>query len=701
MKPRSKCSRRVALAAMMIMMAAATLAIVAVDARAAGVDAPTRVAAPVTDTSARAEELAFSDLLRARAAAIRDHIGGLIAAIPGLPADFGRAGQALAADVAPVGFAKLALLLVAAVALGFGLEAGLRRVVAGSWRWGEQYKISSASERLRIMASRAGLSAAGLIVFTLGTIGPLLMADLPPLAAQVALAYLLALCGFRLASMVVRVALASDIDVPSAADELRLIPMRPEAARQWHGYLCWLVGWFAFGKATVEVVGALGFSLEARRLVAYILGLGLLGIALRIVWRRRDIPVTAMPVAQQFAVRANCWLLSVYFVLLWASWVLSALVTFWLCAIVGALSVALGFTHRAVAYVARPVAPAGEEAKPQGMAALCIERAVRAALIVGAALLLVRAWDVNLATVAAGDSFFMRMAHAAVNILVIGLAADLAWRIVEALIERQLGALGPAGTIDPAGEESRHQARLRTLLPISKKLAAVVIFTIAALTMLSEAGIQIGPLIAGAGVIGLAVGFGAQTLVRDIFSGFFYLLDDAFRVGEYIQSGNYKGTVESFSIRSVRLRHHRGPLYTIPFGVLGAVQNMSRDWVIDVMSIGVTYDTNLDEVKKVIKQIGKQLGEDPELKPIIIEPLKMQGVQQFGDFAIQIRLKMMTRPGEQFVVRRRAYALIKKEFDARGIKFAFPTVQVAGGAENSVAAVARQAIEMTQQTAAQ
>ena len=121
---------------------------------------------------------------------------------------------------------------------------------------------------------------------------------------------------------------------------------------------------------------------------------------------------------------------------------------------------------------------------------------------------------------------------------------------------------------------------------------------------LSALGVQIGPLIAGAGVVGVAVGFGAQTLVKDVISGMFYLLDDAFRVGEYIQSGSYKGTVESFSLRSVKLRHHRGPLYTVPFGELGAVQNMSRDWVIDKMSVGVTYDTDLDKVKKLIKQIG-------------------------------------------------------------------------------------------------
>jgi len=685
-----------------ILLAAALTLFAAAGPRAVAApnDPVTPVAVTATGAQDPAEELALAEFLRVRVHAIRDHVGALIAAVPGLPADFQRAGRALANDVGPVGWPKVLLVLLVAVGLAFGLETGLRRAVAGNWRWSGEYRIASVGERLRVMASRAGLATAGVIVFTVGAISPLLAVDWPPLVSQVALVYLLALCGFRAVSTVSRLALASDIAVPAAADQLRLIPMTADAARQWQGYVCALAGWFAFGKATVEAVRTLGFPQDARALVAYILGLGLLGIALRIAWRPREVPVKAMTVAQQFAVRTSRWLLSAYFVLLWASWVLSALVTFWLCAIVGALSVALGFTHRAVGYVTRPLEPAGEGSDRQGVTALSIERGVRAALIVGAALLLVRAWDVNLATVAAGDSLFMRMAHAAVNILVIGLVADLAWRIVEALIERQLGALGSADTAGAAGEDSRHEARLRTLLPISKKLAAVVIFTIAALTMLSEAGIQIGPLIAGAGVIGLAVGFGAQTLVRDIFSGFFYLLDDAFRVGEYIQSGNYKGTVESFSIRSVRLRHHRGPLYTIPFGVLGAVQNMSRDWVIDILTVGVTYDTDLDLVKKIIKKIGKELGEDPELKPIILQPLKMQGVQQFGDFAIQIRLKMMTRPGEQFVVRRRAYALIKKEFDTNGIKFAFPTVQVAGGGDAAIAAAARQALEAGAPTAA-
>jgi small-conductance mechanosensitive channel len=120
-------------------------------------------------------------------------------------------------------------------------------------------------------------------------------------------------------------------------------------------------------------------------------------------------------------------------------------------------------------------------------------------------------------------------------------------------------------------------------------------------------------------------------------------------------------------------------VFTIPYGQLGAVKNSSRDWVIDKLTLGVTYDTDLEKAKKLIKKIGQDLAKDPEFAPKILEPLKMQGVEQFGDFAIQIRIKMKTLPNEQFTIRRRAYAMIKQAFDANGIHFAYPTVQVAGG----------------------
>ena len=146
------------------------------------------------------------------------------------------------------------------------------------------------------------------------------------------------------------------------------------------------------------------------------------------------------------------------------------------------------------------------------------------------------------------------------------------------------------------------------------------------------------------------------------------------------------GTVEGFSLRSVRLRHHRGPVFTVPFGSLGAIQNMSRDWAIDKMTIGITYDSDVDLARKLIKKIDLELAADPEFAADTLQPLKMQGIENFGDFAVELKMKVMTKPGTAFGIKRRALFLIKKAFDENGIKIAVPTVHVEGGNETAAAA---------------
>jgi small-conductance mechanosensitive channel len=363
---------------------------------------------------------------------------------------------------------------------------------------------------------------------------------------------------------------------------------------------------------------------------------------------------------------------------------------FWLLAVALLLPGAIKVARMASHNVSRPAAGAEAPSAP-GLMAVFLDRGLRAVLIAGAALLLAHAWGIDLVEMSGRDTLLTRLLRGALSSVVILLVADLIWQVVKSLIDRRLSraeALSPPGT-----EAAVRQARLRTLLPIFRNVIFVVLAVVAVMMALSALGVEIGPLIAGAGIVGVAVGFGSQTLVKDVISGIFYLLDDAFRVGEYITSGSYKGTVESFGFRSVKLRHHRGPIYTVPFGVLGAVQNMSRDWVIDKLTVGVAYDSDFDKAKKLIKQIGRDLAEDPEFAPHIIEPLKMQGVEQFGDYGIQIRLKMTTKPGEQFVIRRRALALIKKAFDENGIRFAVPTVQVAGN-EDTGPVAAHQALKL-------
>ncbi len=456
-----------------------------------------------------------------------------------------------------------------------------------------------------------------------------------------------------------------------------------------------LAGWINLGWA---IARGLSVFLVAAGL-ALLLCVILRDLATALQRRYAGAAETGAPGAAQ-TIRAG-YRLAVVAVVVGAAWLLASIylhsatatAAFWVLAVAGALPFVLQPVQIMVASFLR-IDP---ERRPDGsisIPAICLDRGIRALLIIGTVLALAWALDFDLVEIATGDSLLTRIARATFSVAVIGLVADFVWHLASTAIDSRLQTADEDGPIET--DEARRHARLRTLLPIMRNVLLILIAVTSVLMALSSIGVQIGPLLAGAGVVGIAVGFGAQTLVRDIFSGMFFLLDDAFRIGEYIISGSYKGTVESFSLRSIKLRHHRGSLYTVPFGELGAVQNMSRDWVLDKLSVGVTYDTDVDEVKGIIKQIGKELAQNEEFRPHIIETLKMQGVEQFGDFAIQIRMKMMTRPGEQFVIRRRAYAMIKKAFDANGIKFAFPTVTIAGSGAGAEPAAAQQALQLIQ-----
>jgi small-conductance mechanosensitive channel len=189
---------------------------------------------------------------------------------------------------------------------------------------------------------------------------------------------------------------------------------------------------------------------------------------------------------------------------------------------------------------------------------------------------------------------------------------------------------------------------------------------------LAAAGVNIGPLLAGAGVLGLAVGFGAQKLVADVISGLFYLYEDAFRMNEYIQTQSGKGVVENIGLRSVRLRHHRGPVFTIPFSDMGTIQNHSRDWVKIKFTFNVPVDTDVEMVRKLVKKVGVTLEQDPELEGKFLEPLKSQGAIAIAGRSFTIGCKFTSRPGQQFLIRRKAYAALQKALEEKGISLYMP-----------------------------
>ncbi|WP_171235392.1 mechanosensitive ion channel family protein [Ruegeria sp. HKCCA6837] len=273
----------------------------------------------------------------------------------------------------------------------------------------------------------------------------------------------------------------------------------------------------------------------------------------------------------------------------------------------------------------------------------------------------------------------------ALDVMVIIFIGYILFHFFRIWIDSKIAEEVDDGTEAELGDEGGEggQSRLATLLPLFRgAILAVVVVTIV-LIVLMELGINVSPLFAGAGVVGLAVGFGSQTLVRDIFSGAFFLLDDAFRKGEYIDIGDVKGTVEKISVRSMQLRHHLGALNTIPFGEIKVLTNYSRDWVIMKLPLRVTYDTDVEKVRKLIKKLGQQLLTDPVIGDNFIQPLKSQGVIEMQDSAMIIRVKFMTKPGDQWLVRKKVYQEIRELFAREGIKFAHRevTVRLADGKE--------------------
>jgi small-conductance mechanosensitive channel len=219
-------------------------------------------------------------------------------------------------------------------------------------------------------------------------------------------------------------------------------------------------------------------------------------------------------------------------------------------------------------------------------------------------------------------------------------------------------------------------SRLATLLPLVRNFVLALVVTAASLVVATELGVNVAPLLGGAGIIGLAIGFGSQALVRDILSGAFFLFDDAFRKGEYIDIGGVKGTVERISLRSFQLRHHLGALHTVPFGEIKHLTNFSRDWVMMKLPLRLTYDTDPEKVRKIVKKIGIELLDHPEEGRKFMQPLKSQGVFMMEDSAMIIRVKYMTRPGDQWTTRKLVYQRIREAFAENGIRFAHREVTV-------------------------
>lgn len=232
----------------------------------------------------------------------------------------------------------------------------------------------------------------------------------------------------------------------------------------------------------------------------------------------------------------------------------------------------------------------------------------------------------------------------------------------------------------------RDNQRLETLGRVFRYAANVLITALAGMLVFTELGISIAPILATAGVLGLAIGFGAQSLVKDYFSGFFLLLEDQVRHGDVIEAGGKSGLVEEVTLRYVRLRGYDGNVHFVPNGQIDTVTNMTRGFSYAVIDVSVAYRENLDEVFSVIREIADEFRTDKNFKDIVMENLELAGVEEWEDSAVIIRMRIKVAPIQQWTVRRELLRRLKLAFDTRGIEIPFPHLTVYAGQKKDGAA---------------
>lgn len=559
-------------------------------------------------------------------ARLRSRIDGILAAVPRIPSEMSQGAARARQDAVSHGYAPIFLIFTGLVAVGAAAEWLFRRA-----------RSPSIGPVARLLPVAVFTVVVAIIFFAV---------EWPPLARLVLLAYLVAFIAYRVAAVLINLV---ESNRPSLAIRAQLF-----------------VGIALFAAATATLGAPLGVDRAVTEAISYCFSVLLLALAIETVWSA---------LAQSIFIKAG---LTGFLALLWILWCLDLQGLFWL----GVYALVLPGLLRATGTAAATLTTAPSES-PRSILLVRGSRAIIIALAVG---WLALVWRLSPDSLANQNATLAAILYGLLKGVIVLLIADLLWQLAKGWIDRSIATSADATGLAPA--EVAKRARFRTLLPIFRNALAVMVAVMAGLIVLAQLGVEIGPLIAGAGIFGVAIGFGSQTLVKDVISGVFYMLDDAFRVGEYIQAKNYKGTVEGFSLRSVRLRHHRGPVFTVPFGELGAVENMSRDWVIDKFRISVAYNTDINKARKITKTIGAELKEDAEVGPLFIEPLKMKGVEEFGDYGIVLSFAMTTVPGMQTYIRRKAYAMIREAFQNNGIEFAQPMVQVGGDDKNGAAAAA-------------
>ena len=305
-----------------------------------------------------------------------------------------------------------------------------------------------------------------------------------------------------------------------------------------------------------------------------------------------------------------------------------------------------------------------------------LKKTIDVVLGVIAAIIILSGWDIDLVGALEVDTR-AQIVRSTVIITLVLLIGVLVWEVSSSAIARKLDG------VNPDGSPRETSNRVRTLLPLLRRAILAALLLFCGLIVLSEIGVDIGPLLAGAGVLGLAIGFGSQALVRDIITGLFILIEDTISVGDVVTAGGHTGIVEDLSIRTIKMRDISGSVHVVPFGDVTTVVNMTKDFSYALMDIGVAYREDTDVVSNVIREVAQDIADDPDWGWKLLEPLDMMGVESLGDSAVVIRCRVKTKPILQFGVQREFNRRIKKRFDLEGIEIPFPHTTVYFGVDKS------------------
>jgi small-conductance mechanosensitive channel len=635
---------------------------------------------------------------------VRDRLRAVLGSAARLPANLGAATARVTEGRDPGHLGRIALLFLLMLAIGRGVERLLGWLTADVRRRLREPHPGGAPTSAGQLVGRLVLDLLGLLVFALAAaLTFFALYHGHDATRQLVVAALAGVVAVRLAALVARL-LLSPRD-PSK----RLLAFDDRAARRLARGVVALAILYGVGDIGLGLLHVWGLPDDNELLLSVVVALVFLGLFLSLAWRSRgDIGALIRgegAVGPFRRLLAELWpvLLTVYVAVVFLvgaferfsgrpigyAGILSLVVV----VVLPLVDLALG---RLLASAMRPADAGAAPAAASGYEPV-LRRGIHIIVVVVGLLAIARLWGLDLFALSA-RSFGLRVTEALFSVAVTLLVAYLAWHLLKAAIDRRIAREAPPAAEPGAEGGGPGASRLRTMLPMVRAFVFVSLCAMATMIGLASLGVNIGPLLAGAGVVGIAVGFGAQTLVRDIVSGMFFLLDDAFRLGEYIDVGAVKGTVEKISLRSMQIRHHRGALHTVPYGQITRLTNESRDWTIVKLEFRLTYDTDLVKVKKILKRIGEELQQDPELGPSILQPLKSQGIMATDDSALVVRAKFMAKPGGvQYVIRREAFNRIVKAFAEQGIRFAHRQVTVfvppgAAGAAAGAAATAPDAM---------